>query len=80
VGETSELSSILKKLDEVEKDSAGDEGNTVKLFKKLNEKEKELLEKFGFLQKDKDGKAWAISYPAYRKLKSRNVKRILQST
>lgn len=81
VGENKELSSILKKLDEVEGEKGEEKGNPVKLFKKLDDKERELLDKLGFLQKDSNsGAPFAVSFPSYRKLKSRNIKRILQST
>jgi hypothetical protein len=79
IHENNEVASIIAKLDEVEKDnSSGDEGdNTVKLFRKLDEKEKEFLEKLGYLQKNSKGENFAVTFPAYRKLRTRNVKRIL---
>jgi hypothetical protein len=74
-GEQEEITSLFSKADSIESDTPLDKGNPKKLFEKLTQKEKELLEEKGYLLKNKDtGQAWTITYHGYDVIKAKKTK------
>lgn len=80
IKENKVLDGISKKLDQIENEVEDENKRPKALFEKLDEEEIALLDRGGFLQKDDNGKPWAVSYPGYRNLKSRNIKSLLSDT
>lgn len=72
--------SIYEKLKVVEATVEDPHDRPKELFKRLNETEKDFLDKRGFLQKNNNGTAWAVTFSGYEKIKSHSTKSLLDET
>lgn len=69
------ITSILQKLDNVEKNTSST-SKTILLFRSLTDEERELLRNVNGLQKNNtDGTEFAVTFECYKNLKNKNLKR-----